>query len=466
MTDDVQEMKLSVTDIVDIVPLDRAQKETGSAELHPDLKAALFDGEQRTYVILDAAKVPRLFGLLDSENIEASCLFTGEAEEEFGKVAPWIAEVKGNERLVRLLFSKAPDIAALWQNSAAVFVRSDSALDQVRAHFRRHTKVPRFNGADLYFRFWDPEVAHFYYNGIADWPERVQSLCVSRHAVINSIIAPASDDECARVFHLENAPAEGTSGPPLRLEERDLQVLGDMQWPRLERDLTDWLPRADPVRFRGFNRERRQVLAAHAVKEGRAFGLSFKEEYAYFLYMMTFLGGWFHTAPQFGHFSRLLSAEAGTRYLDLKRNFPKVYHKRFGHMGKPSEVMEHLKQRVDACLARGGWAGLTDENIAGITQEIERRLGWKETEVAIVRADADAQAAEIGLETPLGREVHYLLWLIVGPHYLTDPLFPWAGEVFEAGETPDAAIMAVAQFGFRRLNRTLSIQRILTRAKV
>ena len=462
-----ENMRLLVKDILGIVPLDRAPADEVWPELHPELKAALFDGDLRTFVILDAAKIPQLFGLFDSENIEAKCLFTGNAAEEYGDVAPWIAELKGDERLLRLLFSKAPEISALWQRSAAVFVRADATLTQVWSHFRRHTKVPRVNGPDLYFRFWDPEVAHFYYNGISDWPERVQSLFVSQHAVIDRIIAPVTEDESARLFLLQDAPKQGGSGPALRLEERDLQVLGEMQWPKLERELTDWLPRADPVRFRGFNKKRRQVLAAHAIQEGRAFGLSFKEEYAYFLYMMTFLGGWFHTAPQFGHFNRLLAAKGGTQYLELKRAFPKVYAERFGHMGKPSDVLQQLQGRVEACLAKaGGWAGLKDSDVAAITQEIERRLRWKDTEIAIVRADADAQAMQIGLQTSFGRELHYLLWLLVGPHYLTDPLFPWAAEVFATAETPDAAIVEVTRYAHRRMNRTLSIQRILTRAKV
>ncbi len=467
MIDVTENMRLLVKDILGIVPLDRAPVETGGFDLHPDLNAALFEGHQRTFVILDAAKIPQLAGLFDSENIEARCLFTGEAAEEYGEVAPWIAELKGDERLLRLLFSKAPEISALWQRSAAVFVRADATLTQVWSHFRRHTKVPRVNGPDLYFRFWDPEVAHFYYNGVSEWPERVKSLLVSRHAVIDRIIAPTTEDEGARVFLLQDTPKQGGSGPALRLEERDLQVLGEMQWPKLERELTDWLRRADPVRFRGFNKKRRQVLAAHAIKEGRAFGLSFKEEYAYFLYMMTFLGGWFHTAPQFSHFNRLLAEGGGTRYLDLKRDFPKVYAERFGHMGKPSDVLRQLQGSVETCLAEaGGWAGLKESDVAAITQEIERRLQWKDTEIAVVRADAAAQAIEIGLQTPYGRELHYLLWLLVGPHYLTDPLFPWAAEVFETVETPDDAIVAVTRYAHRRMNRTLSIQRILTRAKV
>lgn len=435
-------------------------------ELHPELKAALFEGDLRTFVILDAAKIPQLFGLFDSESIEAMCLFTGGAAEEYGMVAPWIAELKGDERLLRLLFSKSPEISALWQKSAAVFLRADATLTHVWSHFRRHTKVPRLKGPDLYFRFWDPEVAHFYYNGISDWPERVQSLFVSRHAVINSIIAPVTEDESARVFLLQGAPKQGISGPALRLEDRDLEVLGQLQWPKLERELTDWLPRADRVRFRGFNTKRRRVLAAHAIQEGRAFGLNLKEEYTYFLYMMTFLGGWFHTAPQFGHFSRLLAAKGGSRYLALKRDFPKVYAERFGHMGTPSDLLRHLQGRVETCLSEaGGWAGLTNRHIASITQDIERRLGWQNAGIAIVRADADAQALEIGLQTPLGRELHYLLWLLMGAHYLTDPLFPWAAEIFATAKTPDAGIVAVTRYAHRRMNRTLSMRRIMTRAK-
>lgn len=163
----------------------------------------------------------------------------------------------------------------------------------------------------------------------------------------------------------------------------------------------------------------------------------------------------------------MLAAKGGTRYLDLKRDFPKVYAERFGHMGKPSDVLQQLQGSVETCLAKaGGWAGLKDSDVAAITQEIERRLRWKDTEIAIVRADAAAQAMEIGLQSSCGRELHYLLWLLVGPHYLTDPLFPWAAEVFATAETPDAAIVEVTRYAHRRMNRTLSMQRILTRAKV
>lgn len=86
-------MRLLVKDIQGIVPQNRAPVQKVWSELHPELKAALFEGDLRTFVILDAAKIPQLFGLFDSENIEARCLFTGEAAEEYGEVAPWLGSL-------------------------------------------------------------------------------------------------------------------------------------------------------------------------------------------------------------------------------------------------------------------------------------------------------------------------------------------------------------------------------------
>ncbi|WP_298260221.1 DUF4123 domain-containing protein [uncultured Litoreibacter sp.] len=417
------------------------------------------------FACIDAAKMPNILEVLAAEGIQHACLFSGKEAEDYGAVAPWIAEIPPNERILDKLFSVNPEMSALWQFDGAIFFQSTANFDGMRSHLRRLTKVPRVDNKSVFFRFWDPLVAHWYFSEIADWPDRLSSLLVSRHATVSRIIVPRGTTKSARIFDLSMPAGHIPSSRSLRLEERDLKILRDLQWFRLEHDLCAWMTRFDPVRFRGFDQARLARISKHAIREGRAFGLRYQEEFAYLLYVMTFLGGWFHRAPQFSCFSELFADPSDERFTNLTREFPDRHKKFFGHLGDPSVQMKHLQSWTEKIIAEAGsWDKLDAGHLNMMSTEIARRLGWGEEQYRIVEADAAASARDSGILDDRGIRLHHIIWMTLGPYFLHDPLYPWAEEKYvEASKKPDA-IFKVASYGHRRLTRTISLQRFFANA--
>ncbi|WP_208348651.1 DUF4123 domain-containing protein [Pseudaestuariivita rosea] len=116
-----------------------------------------------TYAILDAAKVPNLPELLASSDLEHSCLFKGQAQDDLGHAAPWLVRMLEDRRLTRNLFThdeKTNDAMGYqWAREPGVFVRTTADFEAVWKHFRRFTKVQAENGKWHFFRFYDPAVA-------------------------------------------------------------------------------------------------------------------------------------------------------------------------------------------------------------------------------------------------------------------------------------------------------------------
>jgi hypothetical protein len=450
-------VSLTFQDISNIIPVHR--KPEMVAPTRPEhLWAALDGGPQRLYACVDAAKIPNLVEHLEAEGLRHACMFDGAAAQDYGQVAPWLVELPPGSRFLDRLFAENPPISAFWPCDAAIFLHSSADLGAVRQHLKRLTKIPRVDGEEVYFRFWDPQVAHGYFTRIADWPERVASLLISRHARIDRIIVPLEKARSARMFMLAPQLARAATTPSLRLTERDLKILADLQWPRLNQELCDWLQEVDPVRFRGFGAARLSSLAAHVIREGRAFGFRYKEEFAYLLYMMTFLGGWFHKAPQSAAFTAILAHQGDTRFAHMSRSFPALYQQLYGHLGDPVAQMQALWSLIEqGRRMAGGWADLEAHHVAQCADAIARRLGWSEAQTREVAANAAAAAQDARITSPRDIALHHVLWLSLGPYPLHDPLQPWVAETFGAARGDPGAMMPLATYALRRLTRRLSL---------
>jgi len=457
-------MHLSIRDLQDLVPV-YSEPMTTNITRPQDLWASFEQQNLRLFACVDAAKIPNILEVLEAEGLRHACLFSGREAEDYGAVAPWIVEIPLHERILDRFFSVNPEMSAFWQFDGAIFVQSNANFDGMRSHLRRLTKIPRVDNKSVFFRFWDPLVAHWYFSEVADWPDRLSSLLLSRHATISRIIVPQATTKSARVFDLAMPEEYSPSTRSLRLEDRDLRILEDLQWFRLEHELCAWMTRFDPMRFRGFDQARLARIAKHAIREGRAFGLRYQEEFAYLLYMMTFLGGWFHKAPQFAYFSELFTDPTDERFTNLTREFPNRHKKFFGHLGDPLIQMENLLSWTEKIISEaGGWDNLNAYHLNMMSTEIARRLGWGEEQYRIVEADAAASARESGILDDRSIRLHQLIWMTLGPYFLHDPLYPWAEEKYvEASKKPDA-IFKVALYGHRRLTRTISLQRLFANA--
>lgn len=153
--------------IQDIIPLD-AQVGVLPKKTVPDaLHQAMFGQEptaaqlEHTYAILDAAKVPNLLEMLEDSGLEYRCLFTGEAQDDLGQVAPWIVRLEEGSSFTRNLFTRGDAPWCLWDAEAGIYVRSIAALDEVWRHFRKFTRVQDNTGKWYLFRYWEPDSVVF-----------------------------------------------------------------------------------------------------------------------------------------------------------------------------------------------------------------------------------------------------------------------------------------------------------------
>jgi len=104
-----------------------------------------------TFCLIDAAQDDGIYPRLRAfaADTAVACLYQGDAAEELADVAPY---------LVGLDDAVFDWLWGMWDRPWGVFVRSTATIDDLRAHFRRLTKVATEDGTVLLFRFYDPRV--------------------------------------------------------------------------------------------------------------------------------------------------------------------------------------------------------------------------------------------------------------------------------------------------------------------
>ncbi|WP_179381730.1 DUF4123 domain-containing protein [Jannaschia marina] len=122
----------------------------------PDIIAGRSVLPLHTYAVLDAARVPGLPEMLDGSGLDHACLFQGQAASELRDVAPWLVRLEESHGLTRALFTRGDGPNHLWDKEPGIFLRSQEALDAVRKHLRKFTKVRDEDGRWYYARFWEP----------------------------------------------------------------------------------------------------------------------------------------------------------------------------------------------------------------------------------------------------------------------------------------------------------------------
>lgn len=141
----------------------------------PELKEILFgqpesSEEIRTYFIVDATLRKNITGYfdLDSLDVPIQCLFKGDAAEEMKEVAPYLIDMTLPEGAWDNK-DKVPDFhknffAKHWGENTGVFIRTTAPMNEVWRHFRKFTKVQvEEDKRWVFFRFWDPRIAHKYF---------------------------------------------------------------------------------------------------------------------------------------------------------------------------------------------------------------------------------------------------------------------------------------------------------------
>lgn len=349
--------------------------------------------EAPVFAIIDAAKIFGLPEMLETSGLPHRCLLRDAAA--FGHVAPWLVAVDGQPQLLRRLLTSGDGPSALWNKQAAIFLRSESGMDGLGRHLSRLVKVASYDGPAMFLRFWDPAIAHHYFAGIAGQMERALPFFSSPHARIQTLIVPSEAAGSARVFTLSDR-GRAAAGVVV-LDRFDRELLAQAHEPRLEHELADWLKRADPQRFRPFTPAQRKAVASHAVRESRTFGLRFKEEISYFLYMMSFLGGWFHKSPLRQDFAAAMMVDDDRRYARMRQGFPVAYDAFFADEGDPVHRLIALRDSIAAMLQGREWSAVSADEVLGLAAFVERPFLNDRAKLEAERQLVLAEAARLGL---------------------------------------------------------------------
>jgi hypothetical protein len=121
-------------------------------ELSEALQQARPSPDCKLYVLLDGARIPKLWVMLRELRVEHKCLFRQSPNENLTHVAPFLARFDDAGNLILWL---AMQNSAL---EAAVVLYSSSRSGELFRHLRRFLLVLDTAGKENYLRFYDPRV--------------------------------------------------------------------------------------------------------------------------------------------------------------------------------------------------------------------------------------------------------------------------------------------------------------------
>lgn len=129
-----------------------------AARLREALQTVSGNDDQSLFVLLDGARIPKLWILLRELKIEHRCLFREHPRENLVRVAPFLArcELRGDLLLWLALQEQALD--------SALFMAVGAGIDEIFTHLRRFLLVVNSAGKQNYLRFYDPRVLRPFLN--------------------------------------------------------------------------------------------------------------------------------------------------------------------------------------------------------------------------------------------------------------------------------------------------------------
>jgi hypothetical protein len=115
--------------------------------------AALREGPDSLFTVLDAARDPRVLGILRESVEDHRSLYDGSKGALMAEAAPYLVRLPEDGALAGRLVREG------WGKSWGIYLRSRRPFDEVRRHLRRLLQVG-VEGLDrpAYFRFYDPRV--------------------------------------------------------------------------------------------------------------------------------------------------------------------------------------------------------------------------------------------------------------------------------------------------------------------
>lgn len=215
-----------------------------------------------SFAILDASANPYIPELIAQVAGKTRPIYDSVAEQSYSAQAPWLIELKPDDRFLRKLFSFGEAPWHLWGNGLGIFLRATATFDQVRNHLRRFLKIRDANGKWYYFRFWEPATAAAFFGGLE--PESSSYMrwaWIGEAERIVSVLTPGADGG------LQEFPfrcrANIARPNPFSLSQADVNRMGKALDRRANLALATLLHQPDDARLtdRMLNESKRLCLA-------------------------------------------------------------------------------------------------------------------------------------------------------------------------------------------------------------
>lgn len=111
----------------------------------------------RLYAVVDAARGPMTIPpTLKAMTDQVSCLYRGQALDEFGDDTAWVVGIAPDESVLDWLIDSG--FGKRW----SIFLRSSLQLSDVVRHLRKFTLIEDDEGTAHFFRFYDPRTLRQY----------------------------------------------------------------------------------------------------------------------------------------------------------------------------------------------------------------------------------------------------------------------------------------------------------------
>jgi len=111
---------------------------------------------RETWMVVDAARDPRVMITLVNSYLEYSCLYSGNIPAPLQAAAPYLVRLEAGGYYGRQLLERA------WGNSWGILLHCDTSLEKLRRHLRQFLVVRHPEGRQLVFRYYDPRVLRVY----------------------------------------------------------------------------------------------------------------------------------------------------------------------------------------------------------------------------------------------------------------------------------------------------------------
>ena len=171
-----------------------------------------------------------------------------------------------------------------------------------------------------------------------------------------------------------------------------------------------------------------------------------------FLYMMTYLGGWFHKSSLYDDMLPYLSDPSNARVINLGEKFVSRFEQLVGNHNLMYNTEQILISRMHAFLSGPLTAGKEVDYCASVISNATLSVPTKDREkIYRFLQNSMENANSQGIKEARARAVHLGASFFIGYRFYEDPLFPWIIDLSKNNNSPD--IKAFMMFSIKRLEK-------------